>query len=279
MSEPTDFGVPPLRELEVSGEQARRLAAVLDDPAGPELAPGRPLPALWHWALGTPETSTTMLGPDGHPRLPSCGPAAGFPRRMWAGGRVEVHRPLLIGAPALRETSVLRAERKTGRSGRLLVVTLRHVYTQHDATAIEEEQDLVYREPGAPVPAPEGGHSEPAPPGGWAERAEAGPVMLFRFSAVTFNAHRIHYDAAYARDVEGYPGLVVQGPLTALLLAESARRRTGREIAGFSFRASAPLFADAPFTLTGRPAEPDVELRAVRGDGQVATAATARLAG
>jgi 3-methylfumaryl-CoA hydratase len=195
---------------------------------------------------------------------------------MWAGGHVATRLPLIIGTPALRRTSVLAAERKTGRSGELLVVRFGHTYLQHRRTTIVERQDVVYMAPGPPVPEPVGDHAEPAPPGGWADRISPGPVTLFRFSAVTFNAHRIHYDAGYARTVEGYPGLVVHGPLTAMLLAGSVPRHTGREPEEFSFRAVAPLFADLPCTLTGAPKGPELELTAVRNDGRTAMRATAR---
>jgi 3-methylfumaryl-CoA hydratase len=195
---------------------------------------------------------------------------------MWAGGHVATKLPLIIGTPALRRTSVLAAERKTGRSGELLVVRFRHEYLQHRRTTIVERQDVVYMAPGPSVPEPAGDHVEPAPPGGWADRIAPGPVTLFRFSAVTCNAHRIHYDAGYARTVEGYPGLVVHGPLTALLLAGSVPRHTRLEPEEFSFRAVAPLFADLPCTLTGAPKGPEVELTAVRNDGRTAMRATAR---
>lgn len=281
----TDFGIPAVTEAEVSVEHARRVAAVLDSPA--PIRTGGPLPLLWHWAFGTPETPTARLGPDGHPRLPEGGPSAGLTRRMWAGGRVVAHRPVTVGLPFVRSSSLLSAERKTGRTGDLLIVTVGHRYEQDGEPVITEEQDLVYRAPGDAVPEPVGDHAEPAAPGGWADRVVTGPVTLFRFSAVTFNAHRIHYDAAYAAEVEGYPRPVVHGPLSAMLLAESVRSHAGRELAEFSFRASAPLFAGLPFTLTGTPdraAGPDgaaeagaVDLRVIRNDGRTAMTATARL--
>jgi len=275
VSTPEDFGVPAEVELELPAEHARRLAAVLDSPARP--AAGEPLPLLWHWAFGTPDVATSALGPDGHPPLPPGGPSEGLPRRMWAGGHVTARVPLIIGTPALRRTSVLTAERKTGRSGELLVVTFGHEYLQHGQTAITERQDVVYLTAGPPVPRPAGDHAAPAPRGGWADRISPGPVTLFRFSAVTFNAHRIHYDAGYAETAEGYPGLVVHGPLTAMLLAGSVSRHTGKEPEEFSFRALAPLFAGFGCTLTGEPKGPEVELTAVRNDGRAAMRATARV--
>jgi 3-methylfumaryl-CoA hydratase len=276
VSTPEDFGIPGEAELDLPAEHARRLAAVLDSPARP--VTGEPLPLLWHWAFGTPDVPTSALGPDGHPRLPPGGPAEGLPRRMWAGGHVATRMPLVIGTRVLRRTSVLTAERKTGRSGEMLVVTFRHTYLQHGRIAITERQDVMYLAPGRPLPQPVGDHAEQPPPGGWADRISPGPVLLFRFSAVTFNAHRIHYDPGYAGAVEGYPGLVVHGPLTAMLLNESVRRHADREPEEFSFRATAPLFAGLPCTLTGEPKGPEIELTAVRNDGRAAMRATARIA-
>jgi len=276
---PADFGIPETTGLPLHAEHARKVAAVLDSPLDPR--DGDPLPALWHWAFGTPATPTGGLGPDGHPRIPPGGPAEGLPRRMWAGGRVRILGGLTLGTAPVRTSSILRADRKQARSGELLVVTVEHRLALDGETLLVEEQDLVYRAQGAPAPLPEGAHREPAPEGGWAEELVRGPVDLFRFSAVTFNSHRIHYDHAYATAEEGYPALVVHGPLSALTLAESVRARTGRDLVGFSFRATAPLFADVPFTLVGAPgAEKDVyDLKIVRNDGQTAMTAAARVAG
>jgi 3-methylfumaryl-CoA hydratase len=155
-----------------------------------------------------------------------------------------------------------------------LVVTAIQEISQNGRVAITEEQDLIYRTAsGTPIEAPVGSHRPETPEGGWTDEVTVGSVTLFRFSAVTFNSHRIHYDLPYATGEEGYPGLVVHGPLTAILLAESARRR-GRPGSSFSFRASAPLFAGTPFTLLGAPDEDaSVALQAVRNDGAVAMTA------
>jgi 3-methylfumaryl-CoA hydratase len=269
-----DLGLVASTTAELSVEHARRVAAVLD--AGDDLQTGSPLPLLWHWAYFTPTAPTAALGIDGHPTLPADGPTAGMPRRMWAGGRVNQLEPIALGEPATRRSSVARAERKSGRSGDLLVVTLTHEIEQGGRSVVTEEQDLVYRAaPAEPIPAPLGEERPPAPAGGWADTVVVEPPMLFRFSAVTFNSHRIHYDLPYATSEEGYPGLVVHGPLTALLLAESARRR-GVAGSTFHFRAVAPLFASAPFTLVGTPDAEGATLEAVRNDGT--TALTARLA-
>ena len=244
-----DIGVAEVT-TEISAEHAGKVAAVLD--ATDALPTGAELPLLWHWAFFTPAVPTAGLGRDGHPALPAQGPTAGLPRRMWAGGRVQTHSPLVIGTSATRRSRVASAERKSGRSGELLVVTAIHEISQDGRVAITEEQDLIYRTAtGAQIESPAGSHHPEVPPDGWCDEVTLGAVTLFRFSAVTFNSHRIHYDVPYATGEEGYPGLVVHGPLTAILLAESARRRS-RPGSSFSFRATSPLFADTPFTLVGR---------------------------
>lgn len=267
-----DIGAAAVASAEISAEHVRKIAAVLD--ADDDLPPGAQLPMLWHWAFFAPVAPTASLGSDGHPRLPAEGPTAGLPRRMWAGGRIRTNFPLVVGTPATRRSRVVSAERKTGRSGELLVVTAEHQISQDGRVAITEEQDLVYRTAsGPPIDAPVGSHRPEVPAGGWTDEVTMNAVRLFRFSAVTFNSHRIHYDLPYATGEEGYPGLVVHGPLTALLLAESARRR-GRTGSSFSFRASAPLFADLPFTLLGHPRDDSgVALQAVRNDGAIAMTA------
>lgn len=270
-----DIGAAAVTTAGISAEHVSKVAAVLD--ADDDLPTGAQLPLLWHWAFFTPTAPTASLGADGHPRLPAQGPTADLPRRMWAGGHVQTHFPLVLGASAIRRSHVASAERKSGRSGELLVVKAIHEISQNGRVAITEEQDLIYRPAsGSPTAAPNGSHHPEAPEGGWTEDVTLGAVTLFRFSAVTFNSHRIHYDLPYATGAEGYPGLVVHGPLTAILLAESARRRA-RSGSFFSFRASAPLFADTPFTLLGAPGEgAGVSLQAVRNDGAVAMTAEVR---
>lgn len=269
-----DVGVAAVTTSELSAEHASRVAAVLD--TDDDLTDGSPLPLLWHWAFFAPSVSTARLGPDGHPRMSPGGPTADLPRRMWVGGRVSARAALVVGAPATRRSRVVRAERKSGRSGDLLVVTVEHQIEQVDQIVITEEQDLLYRRASdTPVEAPSGDQQPDAPAGGWSDLVTMDPVTLFRFSAVTFNSHRIHYDLPYATTEEAYPALVVHGPLTAILLADSSRRR-GLPGTSFEFRASAPLFAGIPFSLVGQPDDEGTELRAERNDGTVAM--TARLA-
>lgn len=229
------------------------LEATLDlADSGPR--PGDPLPPLWHWLFFLSTAAHSHLGPEGHARLGGFLPPVELPRRMFAGGRFTFHRPLRIGEQASRTGTVTRIEEKQGRSGRLVFVMVRYEITGEDGLAIVEEQDLVYREAPArsQVPAPGTG---PIPAQPWSRSVDPDPVMLFRFSALTFNGHRIHYDYPYVTEVEGYPGLIVHGPLTALLLADLARREGPGPLESFSFRARSPLFADGPFTLLGVPGD------------------------
>ena len=198
---------------------------------GPPPGAGDALPPFFHQAHFWTPARPGDLGADGHPRQ-GLGPipATGLPRRMWAGGRLRFHAPLRAGRPAERITVLERLERKEGRSGPLAFVTLRHEIAQGGAPRVTEWQDLVYRGPG-PAAAP------PAAPD-WPEVARHGtdPVLLFRYSALTGNGHRIHYDAEYAREAEGYAGLVVHGPL----LAQWTMLAAG-PMDGFAFRARAPM--------------------------------------
>jgi 3-methylfumaryl-CoA hydratase len=228
-------------------EPACALADLLGVPV-PELGAG--LPPLWHWVYLLDRPALADLGPDGHPvrgTLPA--PPGPGRRRMWAGGRVAVTGPLRCGEPATKRTRVLAVTEKHGRSGHLTFVTVGVQVLQGGAVVVAEEQDIVYRD--AAVRAQSQAAQPPGAvvPGGQGER-EIGisPALLFRFSALTYNAHRIHYDRDYCRDVEGYPGLLTHGPLQALAMAEAARAagstggRTGN--ASFAYRLVSPLFDD-----------------------------------
>ena len=203
---------------------------------GPPPGPGDALPPFWHrlhfWDVRAPGD----LGPDGHPATGGLIPDLGLPRRMWAGGRVVWHAPLLLGIRAEKTSRVLAFTRKHGRTGALGFVTLRHEIRQRGALAVTEEQDLVYRPadaaPGTPPPRPAAPEVR--------ERAEFDATLLFRYSGLTMTGHRIHYDADYAREVEGYDGLVVHGPLLATLLMDLAARRAG-PLRRFGFRATSAL--------------------------------------
>lgn len=252
-------------------------AATFDDTTT-VFAAGAPLPPLWHWFHFLPRAPQSRLGADGHPQRGGFMPPIDLPRRMFAGARLRFLKSLLIGKPAVRSAVIRDVSQKEGRTGRLAFVTVAYTIAQDGQVCIEEEQDIVYREPGAPVPAP---HPRPwpqAPGGSWTRIVTPDPTLLFRFSALTFNAHRIHYDRNYATGVEGYPGLVVHGPLTAVLLVELVRANARRAVTGFSFRGQAPLFDLAPFRLVGTPTTDDkVQLEAHGPDGKTTLTATAEL--
>lgn len=236
---------------DLSLAHARGLVALLDrDPEA--LAAGIPLPPCWHWIFFRPVTPQSQLGPDGHARRGGFLPAIDLPRRMWVGGRIRFLAPLALGRSARRRSTILSISSKSGRSGELVFVTVGHEIEGEGGLAIQEEQDLVYR--GAPPPG-EAPRAEPVPAGAaWSERVRADALTLFRFSALTYNGHRIHYDHPYATGVEGYPGLVMHGPLTALLLVDAAtRQREGAagRVVGYQYRAVSPLFADEDVTLAG----------------------------
>jgi len=242
-----------------------------------DTAPGQPLPPLWHWFYFLGTTPQSRLGMDGHPERGGFMPPIELPRRMFAGSRMRFHRPLRLGLAAERHADIRDVTLKTGRSGHLAFVTVAYRYEQEGQLCIEEEQDIVYREPGDPVGAPETVAAPTPDPGTWQRTLEADSRLLFRFSALTFNAHRIHYDRAYARDEEGYPGLVVHGPLNAMLLADLVHRNDPRQIETFRFRGIAPLFDLGPFRLLGRPDGDRVELEARGPDDRAVLQASADL--
>ena len=256
--------------------QAQAAQAMLDD-ATPALGVGDTLPPLWHWFYFLPRAAQASLDDDGHPRRGGFLPPIPYPRRMFAGARLQLHRPLVIGAPAQREACIRDVVLKSGKSGSLAFVTVALRFMQNGELCIEEEQDIVYREPGGPVAAPIAAPWPPAPEASWARVLQPDSRLLFRFSALTFNAHRIHYDRAYANEVEGYPGLVVHGPLTAVLLAQLVRQHSVRPMRAFSFRGAAPLFDLGPVRLVGTPQGDSVALQAQGPDGKAALTASATL--
>jgi len=257
---------------EITTPPLRSFAATLDQPTSDWHA-GDPLPAGWQWLYFLPLTPQSRLDDDGRSvRDASLTRGAGA-KRMFAGGRMKFHRPLCVGDRVFRETSLLDRKEKQGRSGKLIFMTTRYVYRDERGPVVEEEQDIVFRESDAPD-APTG-HSGGVPAALWNRDLTPDAVLLFRFSALTFNGHRIHYDLSYARR-EGYPGLVVHGPLLAILLLDLvARNAPGRRITEFSFRARTPTFVDTPISLRGEPGGTGAQLVAYRRDG--ATAMTAEL--
>ncbi|MBI1774494.1 MAG: MaoC family dehydratase N-terminal domain-containing protein [Proteobacteria bacterium] len=255
---------------------AAALSATLDREDAPP-ATGEALPPGWHWLYFLEAVRSSRLGEDGHAERGGFLPPVELPRRMWAGGRLIFHRPLCVGEAIRQESEILAIEEKEGRSGKLVFVTVRHVVTSEGALAVEEEHDIVYR--GAPGTAERAKRSEPAPPeAAWQRRVVPDAVMLFRFSSLTFNAHRIHYDHPYVTQVEGYPGLVVHGPLQAILLLDLCRRLAPRPVRNFAFRALAPVFAGETLTLQGKPAEDGASaaLWVAGEDGRQAMTAEAR---
>jgi 3-methylfumaryl-CoA hydratase len=255
---------------------AQALQATIDS-ASPPLADGDALPLAWQWFYFLPRAPQAQLDGDGHPQRGGFLPPIPYPRRMFAGARMTQHAPLVVGEPAERIGTVRDIVQKSGKSGSLAFVTVGYRFVQRGVTCIEEEQDIVYREPGPPVPAPVPAALPPPTDGAWTRTLVPDTRLLFRFSALTFNAHRIHYDRPYAMAEEGYPGLVVHGPLTAVLLLDLVRRHSARPVVGFTFRGLAPLFDGGAVRLVGMASGDTVALEAQGPDGRVALAATATL--
>lgn len=258
---------------DVSPVHAASVAALLDDVLVP-VAQGDTLPPLWHWCYFLPRAPQQALAEDGHPMLGGFMPPVPYPRRMFAGARMSFHAPLHIGQIAERHGEIRNVAFKTGRSGSLAFVTIGYRIVQNGTVCIDEEQDIVYREPGGPVAARIPAEASTLDAGTWSRTLTPDSRMLFRFSALTFNAHRIHYDRDYATTVEGYRGLVVHGPLIALLLMALVRANDTRPIARFSFRGVAPLFDGSPARLFAIPSSDGAELRAEAADGSLALQAT-----
>jgi 3-methylfumaryl-CoA hydratase len=243
----------------------RAFSATLNAPL--PAAEGDELPELWHWLHFLPVVTMAEVGADGHPRRGGFLPPVPLDRRMWAGGRLTFHEPLRVGDAIRQRSEILKVAEKEGRAGRMVFVTVRHETRGPRGLAVAEEQDIVYVAmpeswaPPPPVPAP----ADAA----WSERVAVDTVLLFRFSALTFNGHRIHYDLPYATGVEKYPGLVVHGPLQAMLLMGLAkRRRPGHRPARFAFRGVRPLFHFEALHLLGQPgADGGHDLFTANGEG------------
>jgi 3-methylfumaryl-CoA hydratase len=239
------------RSDQVTAAPIMALAGTLDRE---DIAPqtGDPLPPLWHWLYFLPIGRQSEIAADGHARRGEFLPPVPLPRRMWAGSRLQFYRPLRVGDTVSRTSRISSVSSKEGRTGPLVFVTVQHKISNAHEIAIDEEQDLVYRE------MPKAGDSA-VPPKAAPERADwqrvvhPDPVLLFRYSALTLNGHRIHYDRRYATEVEGYPGLVVHGPLLATLLLDLLRRdMPDATLSRFSFRAVRALFDTASFSVCGR---------------------------
>lgn len=249
------------------------LSATLDCD-DPPLRTGDPLPPLWHWLYFLPTERQSGLGPDGHPERGGFLPPIALPRRMWAGSRLEFHRPLRVGDSITRVSRIASIQEKQGRSGALVFVVVRHEVSTPQGLALTEEHDIVYREL---VSAPKAnGEVRASTDVAWERTILPDEVLLFRYSALTFNGHRIHYDRRYCIEKEGYPGLVVHGPLIATLLLDLLRRNLpDARVTKFHFRAVSPLFDTGPFVVFGTPSGDTVSLGAKRTDGTLAMTASA----
>jgi len=230
------------------------LSATFDRP--PQRPPaGTPLPPLWHWLYFLPLAAQSDIGPDGHPKRGGFLPPVPLPRRMWAGSQLDFHRPLRVGDALTRTSTIADVTEKTGRTGTLVFVKVRHEIRRGDETdvALTEFHDIVYRDAPRPddvAPPPKTAPAESA----WQRKWVPDDVLLFRYSALTFNGHRIHFDRRYVTEVEGYPGLIVHGPLIATLLLDLLRRELpDAEVARYEFRAIRPIFDLNPFFVCGQP--------------------------
>ncbi|NRF67779.1 MaoC family dehydratase N-terminal domain-containing protein [Aquincola sp. S2] len=255
------------------------LSATLDrDDPVPQ--PGDPVPPCWHWLYFLPLHRQSEIGADGHPKRGGFLPPVLLPRRMWAGSRMAFHRPLCIGSPITRVSRIADVSGKQGRSGSLIFVRVRHEVSDDGGLVLTDEHDIVYRDnpkPGDPLPPAQAAPAEHE----WIRTIQPDDVLLFRYSALTFNGHRIHYDRRYVTEVEGYPGLVVHGPLLATLLLDLLRRNLPEAtVARFAFRALKPTFDTQAFDVCGRRADDGktIHLWARHEDGALAMDATAHLA-
>src|SRR5574337_1116166 len=257
------------------------LSATFDRPA--ERPPvGTALPALWHWLYFLPLYRQSEVGPDGHARRGGFLPPVPLPRRMWAGSQFEFHQPLRIGDAMTRTSTIHDVTEKTGRTGPLVFVKVRHEIRREGESdiALTEFHDIVYREapkPGDVAPPPKAAPTSST----WEKKWVPDDVLLFRYSALTFNGHRIHYDRKYVTEVEGYPGLIVHGPLIATLLLDLLRRELPHaQVVSFDFRAVRPTFDLHPFSVHGKPSADGktIELWAQDHEGFLTMQGTATLA-
>ncbi len=240
---------------DITSAPVRALSATLDRDDSAPVAGSTVLPPLWHWLYFLPQQRQSEIGPDGHPKRGGFLPPVPLPRRMWAGGRLRwlPENPLLMGQTVRRVSSIASVTHKAGRTGDLLFVLVKHEVHNSNGLALTEEHDIVYRaaaQPGDPVPPPVAAEQGAA----WQREIVPDDVLLFRYSALTFNGHRIHYDRRYVTEVEGYPGLIVHGPLIATLLADLVRRHVPDAfVKGFNFKVVRPTFDLHPFRLNGQP--------------------------
>lgn len=278
MSDLPDLDALGLTETAVdtlAGDHALRLARTLD--LRDDVLADGVLPLTWIWVFFSPSVPSAGLRDDGHPAGDADGALAGLDRRMFIGGSLERSGDLRVDTETHRSSRIVSADVKDGSSGQFVIVDVEHRYDQSDNVVLVERQNLMYRrQPDGAVPAP-GPAVDPPPSSVPLRTVVPDERLLFRFSALTFNTHRIHYDLPYATGVEHYPGLVVHGPLTATLLAHLAGTALGAPLTRFEFRATTPTFAGTPVHLVVDAADgDDTVVRAVRDDGAVVMKATAR---
>ena len=257
----------------VSASALARWCATLD-----RAVPQSHVPQAYHWCLCLPEAATAELGEDGHPKRGGFLPPVDLPRRMWASSAVEFLAPIPIDSDILRTSTIASVTQKTGGSGTLVFVEVDHGTRAGNIDCVRERQSIVYRAaPAAPMPPSAPPRDVDLSEWTWQRSLVPHAPLLFRFSALTFNSHRIHYDLPYARDVEGYPGLVVHGPLTATMLVELCARELGKQpLATFSFRGQAPAFADETLHLVGKRDGDSITLAALGADGRTVMSATGK---
>ena len=260
----------------IPDEPVQLLASLLDRRVE-EMSPDGALPPLWHWLIMPPPVRQSEIGPDGHPKRGTFLPPITYPRRMFAGSNVKFTGQLRVGDDVERETTIKSITPKSGRSGNLIFVTLTHALEGPRGLALTEEANLVFRETDGAKPAPAAKPADRGTPTGFSavETIHPDPVLLFRYSVATNNTHRIHYDLDYVRRVEGYPDLIVHGPLQAIMLADLATRYLQRPLKSFAFRIIKPVFLGNPFHCVARDDNGTTVLQTLDAVHDTCTSATA----
>lgn len=259
----------------VTAQLTKGLRATLFQAIG-EPKPGDAAPFTTHWCLGQPVFPMSELGPDGHPTRGGFLPPVPLPRRMWAGGELEFVDALRVGDVATRTSRIADVTMKTGSTGVLCFVSVQHEVTTSRGLAIRERQDIVYRDVSGPAPAASAKAPPPPPVAQHRETHVSDPVLLFRYSALTFNGHRIHYDRDYVTKVEGYPGLIFHGPLQASFIVElAAKLHRGQPPKKLSYRGVQPLFEGSEFSTNANTTDSGMELWIANAEGQPTMKGTA----
>jgi 3-methylfumaryl-CoA hydratase len=264
-------------EETIAAEPLHRMRATLD--MEPKIIEsGEAVPPLWHWACFLTPVRASELGRDGHPALGSFMPPVPLPRRMWAGGQFQFGNAIRVGETARKQSTVRNVKIKEGRTGKLCFVEVEHCVFVGDDLRFSEIHNIVYRDVKQP------GEGDVLPPKAptdaeWSHEVVPNSTLLFRYSALTFNGHRIHYDIDFCRQEEGYPGLVFHGPLTATMLLQLAiEKNPGRSLDSYEFRAYSPLFDNARFTLNGRMQDDKAIMWASNADDGLAMKSTVTFA-